>query len=547
MISLRLVAACLTLLLAAPAFAQERPASKQERAELKFKELHERMQKLQVTLQTSEPEQSRVLQIGNRFVQESGVHERMTAVKKLLADERWDESLEQMLGIHKDLKRLMELLQSRDTDLRKLLEEIAQLEAFKKRVEALIAEQQGEKEAAAKTEALQKHLQELQKAAQQIEQLIERQSAVREETNQAGLQASAEQNQQLGQKEGELKTDTERVAEQLKALDEKQKELADPKSGDPKSGEPKAGDPKSGEPGAAAGCPSCASGAQSAANSMGQAQQKLQCAKPEASIEDMDQALRKLKESKQALEQMTEEAKRRLSELPFDEQARKQEKTQIDTDKLADEMENRKDADGEKKDTPGTENVQQAVPKQKSAAGSLKEYKPGPAKQKQQDAKDDLEEAKKKLEDALAQLRQQLQDEVLRSLEERFGAMLAKQKELSSRTKVTDRLKGEALTASGGLPAALQQRCQEIAEGERELRGEAADALRLLEEEGTTAVFPEMVAEVRDDLGRVAGRLGKHDPGTVTQKMQAEIEDALKLLIDALRRTIEDIDGKGGH
>jgi hypothetical protein len=77
--------------------------------------------------------------------------------------------------------------------------------------------------------------------------------------------------------------------------------------------------------------------------------------------------------------------------------------------------------------------VQQAVPKQRAAAGQLKEYKP--AKQKQQDAKEDLEAAQKELEDALAQLRQQLVDEVLRALEERFTAMLAVQRELSAQTK----------------------------------------------------------------------------------------------------------------
>ena len=42
--------------------------------------------------------------------------------------------------------------------------------------------------------------------------------------------------------------------------------------------------------------------------------------------------------------------------------------------------------------TPGKNKVQQAVPKQRAAAGQLKEFKP--AKQKQQDAKDDLEAAK---------------------------------------------------------------------------------------------------------------------------------------------------------
>ena len=98
---------------------------------------------------------------------------------------------------------------------------------------------------------------------------------------------------------------------------------------------------------------------------MGKAQKKLGQNKPERSLEDMDQAMKKLADAKKALEQMAEDAKRDLLELPFEQQARKQEITRIKTDKLAADMEKAGEGkDGQpKKETPGTKNVQQAVPK----------------------------------------------------------------------------------------------------------------------------------------------------------------------------------------
>ena len=550
-------AMALLFLASSGAVAQGTALSKQEKARLQFEKLTESMQRLQIELVETAPDESKVLRVGNQYVQERQVESQMTVVRDLLKRGQWDEALEQMGEVRSHLDVLLNLLLNRDLDLKELLEEIARLEAFKERVEDLIDDQQARKEDAARSEALQEQLEAIEQAKAELDKLIQDQQALREQANEAGLQAAEGQAKEMSDLEGELKKTAESLAEELKDLEAKQEELTKPKdgeAGDPKAGDPKAGQPKSGKPKEGApkdgkggkGKPGACSGScQGAAGAMGKAQQKLGQNQPERSLEDMYKALRKLAEAKQALEDMEEAARRELLALPFEQQAKKQVVTKIDTDKLAEDMEKAGEAkDGQpKKQTPGTDNVQQAVPKQKAAAGQLKEYKPGKAKQEQQDAKEDLEAAKKKLEDALAQLRQQLQDEVLRALEERFGAMLAKQKEITARTVVTDRLRAEALTADGGLPAALAKRCGDLSEGELGLASEAGDALKLLEEEGTTAVFPEIVIELKEDLERVAGRLGAHKTARVTQAMQSEVEDMLRMLIDALRRTIEENEG----
>lgn len=552
----------LALPFGAPLHAQEQvpTVSKQEMARSKFRDLTERMTKLMAALQSSEPDDSKLLAAGLQFVQEAKIHEDLAHVRTLLEQERWDDSLTEMGEVRKDLQKLYELLQNRNTDLRKLMEQIAKLQAYKDRVEKLAKEQGAEKDASARAEELQQHLKDIEAQKQRAEALMAQQKAVKEQTNQLGLEAAAEATKPLEEREGQLKEDTEKLAKDLEALEKKDAELkqaakpaaGEPKAGEPKAGEPKAGEPKAGEPKAGEPKPSdakpgegkCSSSASQASKSMAQAQKQLGEKKAESSLKDQAQAIEELKKTMQELDQMAEEARRELLKLPFDQLAKKQEDTQHATDTLSKDMEkSEQDEKGEVQPTPGKKRVQQAVPKQKAAAGQLKEFKP--AKQKQQDAKEDLEAAKKELEDALAQLRQQLSDEVLRALEERFTAMLAKQRELSLQTKTLDKTRQNVLTASGALPAALVEKIQAVAGGEGDLEVEASDALKLLEEDGTTAVFVEMTGELKGLLREVAKQCRANETGKPVQDGQAEVEDLLALLINSLRREVERREGAG--
>ncbi|MCU0862706.1 MAG: hypothetical protein MUC36_02845 [Planctomycetes bacterium] len=541
--------------------AQDPPIAavgKQDLARAKFQELTERMQKLMGVLQGTEPEGSKILSLGLRFAQEKKLQSRLDAAGNLLQQERWDEALVGMNEVKADLGKLLELLQNRDADLRKLLEEIERLAGLRDRVEALAKEQGQEKDDSARAEALKDHLADIEAKKAAIDALLAEQKQVREQTNQLGTQAAAEAAKPLADKEGKLQEDTEKLAKALEATERKDAELKkdgeareakaardakegkDGKPSDPKDSKPS--DPKEGKPSEG----QCSGSAQKASQSMSEAQKQLGDKKPESSLKDQDHAIEALKQAQQELEKMADEAKRELLKLPFEQQAKKQEQTQHATDTLAKDMEKsdaQQDENGEPKQTPGKKRVQQAVPKQKAAAGQLKEYKP--AKQKQQDAKEDLEAAQKELEEAIAQLRQQLQDEVLRALEERFTAMLARQRELSAQTKTLHGTRNNVLTSSGDLPAALVARIGELATGEDELRGEASDAHKLIEEDGTTATFGPITEQLRDDLAALVARMRTHETGEPVQSAQREIEDMLTMLINALRKTIEM--KEGGH
>lgn len=586
-LSLMLVVALSALLatfaapLRAQAQGQERhAASQQELAQAKFRELTERMQTLMGILSKDDPHgDSRLISVGLKFIAEKRIREKMDNAKSMLAGEKWDDAQKLMQGIQTDLRQLLELLQNRNLDLQKLLEEIARLEAFRAEADRLVKEQGQEKNDSAKSEDLQKQLEAIDRAKASTEKLLAEQKQLRSETNQLGVQAMAEAAKPLEDKQGKLKDDADKLAKDLEALEKRGEELkADAKKADdgkagakpseakpseanpskpseakpaeskPSEAKPSESKPSESKPSESKPSEEAAKGsksAKSASQSMGESQKQLGEKKPESSLKDQDSAIEKLKSTLENLDKLAEEARRELEKLPFEQQAKKQEDTEHATDTLAQKME-KAEADAKKEDgkpTPGRKSVQQAVPKQKAAAGQLKEYKP--AKQKQQDAKEDLEKAREELDEAINQLRQQLQDEVLRALEERFTAMLAKQRELSAQTKTLDKTRAQVLTADGSLPAGLVERIQVVATGEQDLEVEASDALKLLEEEGTTAVFPEIVSELKSELHDVAKVCRANDTGKPVQLQQKEVEDTLALLINALRKVIEQKDGQG--
>jgi hypothetical protein len=365
--------------------------------------------------------------------------------------------------------------------------------------------------------------------------LVRRQSDLLADTNRSGLTAGAETAKLLTDRQQALKEQAEQLCKRLEKID---KPASGPTEAPPDSEPPDTNDAKPG---------SCAGPCRSASGAMASAQEHLSQDKPERSLQDMDRAILQLRAAQTKLDELMREAGRRLLALPFEQQAREQENTLVDTDHVARDMEEHDKGRGEvAKPTPGKRNVQQAVPKQKAAAGQLKQSNASKAKQEQQDALEQLEQARKLLEDALAQLRQELQDELLRSLEERFGAMLTTQQELSICTRAAHELSENSSALDRDTPAEVAQRCSTISIGEAELAGEASDALKLLEQEGSTAAFPMIVEDLRNELSGVAERLARSDSGPRTQSLQAAIEETLKDLIDALRRRMEEEDGGQG-
>ena len=320
-----------------PLRAQDPPVTattKQELAQGKFQDLTERMSKLMVVLQKDEPEESKLLSAGLRFVQEKKLHQSLENAGRLLRQERWDEGLVVMGKLKTDLRALLELLQNRNADLRELLERIDLLEGFKDRAEELAKEQQQEKEDSARAEALQKHLKNIEAQRQRAEDLLAEQKELREATNQLPLDAAEGLAKPLEKKEGELEQEAGELSKDLKDLEKKdaqlKKEAKDaasaPKDGQPSEGKPSEAAPSEAKPSEAApseGSPSGKAG--KASKSMGKAESALGDKKPESALKDQDQAMEALKSAIEDLDAMAEDAARELLKLPFDQLAKQQE------------------------------------------------------------------------------------------------------------------------------------------------------------------------------------------------------------------------------
>ncbi|RJP32720.1 MAG: hypothetical protein C4547_13465 [Phycisphaerales bacterium] len=180
--------------------------------------------------------------------------------------------------------------------------------------------------------------------------------------------------------------------------------------------------------------------------------------------------------------------------------------------------------------TPGQDDLNRAEQEMRGAAEDLEQHNPEDAARKQDRAIDALEQAKQQLEQELAQKRKEEREEILRDLEARFRDMLARQKGVNETTASLNEIGMENLSRADRLQAA------DIARRQEQLARAAETCVHVLDEEGTTVVFPRILGQVAEDMDAVAVRLGDLQLGPLTQAVQAEIIAALEQLLDAVKR-----------
>ncbi|HSW47221.1 MAG TPA: hypothetical protein VLM89_16785 [Phycisphaerae bacterium] len=189
---------------------------------------------------------------------------------------------------------------------------------------------------------------------------------------------------------------------------------------------------------------------------------------------------------------------------------------------------------------PGTKNVRQAAQRMQDAAEKLDAQQAGQARGDQQKAIDELEKARIELADKLDQLRREQQVEILRGLESRFRAMLVRQETANRQTSDLEAKGASAWTHADEIALAG------LVREEKGLADEAGEALHILREEGTTIVFPQVVEELRDDLQEAASRLQDRQTGPATARLQADIVDLLKELIEAVQQMRDQLQAGDG-
>lgn len=173
------------------------------------------------------------------------------------------------------------------------------------------------------------------------------------------------------------------------------------------------------------------------------------------------------------------------------------------------------------------------------ASDDLDESRPRDATVDQDAALAELEDAMAELEEALKQLRAEEQEEILRDLEGRFREMLAKQLEVNKGTT--------ELYAIGrhNFKRAEVLRTAELSSVQDELGNDAARCMHVLEEEGTTVVFPAILGQLSEDMRSVAARLAELNVGVLTQTMEEEIVMTLQDLVEAIERKLDEMQNQG--
>ncbi|HVR73656.1 MAG TPA: hypothetical protein VMT52_04965 [Planctomycetota bacterium] len=258
----------------------------------------------------------------------------------------------------------------------------------------------------------------------------------------------------------------------------------------------------------------------------------------------------KATEARSALEEAALAGKETLERLRARREWKKlkeeQEGTREDAEKIAARMQEAPPlVSTPEEGVPGKSDVEAAARDMQEASGSLGQGKAGKASKSQADSLDKLKTGREKTEAALEELQRALRERILAYLREKFTRMLNDQRVVSRETKSLD-LKLRALRAAASAdfppgsaaPASIDRKDRLTAESlsarESAIAVLAEDVIDLLEEDGTTLVFPGVVVQIQGDLTNVSGLLSRIETGNRTQHIQREIEVSIEEILKAL-------------
>lgn len=200
----------------------------------------------------------------------------------------------------------------------------------------------------------------------------------------------------------------------------------------------------------------------------------------------------------------------------------RQRQAQQKADALRRQMEGR----GEREPpTPGARSMDGAAQDMRAAAEHMGENEPQPAAEAQQSALEKMQATLTELEDALRQIRREEVEETLAALELRLRKMLEKERNIR-----------ETAAALAARPVEQWSRAQQLglaeaAEVQAGLAGECEAIERVLVDEGTTVILPELMRQLGVDVRSVAERLSRNDVGERTRR---ELDGIIALLTEIL-------------
>ena len=515
---------------------------RQQRVERMMNDLEQKFINLSQKLKASEPERANRLIETLQEAKQLLIQKRMGDISDLLGSTNLEAATAEQQRVIQDLRLLIRmLLDDSLDDQKRRQEEKERLERWRKEIQAIIREELPQERESQKLSDVDGTLQTLEEKISAVGQLIERQVAVNQQTEEAkgrGLQAV----DQAANSQHEVRQQTEAVERSLADPQSGDQQSGDQQSGDPQSGDPQSSDPQSSDPQSDQSPPKPKGPGQQklkeASRNQRDAEQRLSGGEAEEAKENQQQALNALNE---AVEELKKE-RERIANLPpeaTEALAEEQLETRDRTAQLDDQMKTAPSASpteaGESsssQSSPGQSQIAKAQQQMQNAANRLQNQDAEGANREQNEAIKNLNEALEEIEDRLSQLKEETQEEKLARLEARFTEMLARQQVVSAQTLELD----EKQIATGTLRRSDRLALAKLAAEENALAEMSQEAYDLLVEDGTSVVFPRIVEDLKTDLQQCADGLKKQRTDSLTQLVQSEVETTLEELISALQR-----------
>ncbi|MCH7813136.1 MAG: hypothetical protein IID40_03855 [Planctomycetes bacterium] len=521
-------------------------AAKQEMIRDRLRRLQDRMFRLRETLAETEPETAAKLAKALERIGQVGVEEKVRLLIEMLADEaRVSRAGEVQAALAEDLEGVLALLLARrDRDARQRRTE--RLQQSRRAVREVLEQQRALRAETAEALAQRERARQIGDALERLEKLIGRQEGLRADAADEDGSAGQEAFKRSAEAQRNLSGDAQALAEDVRAIGDGSEE------GDP-GGQNPSGAEEQTETGQAGGATAEAAEAiEQASRAMERAAEGLAGGQTNDGEDEQKRALERLERARHRLEEAKESATRERAATP-DQAAGRQQAAADRARAIAKQMGGESEGSdrgrpggeqqpggdpndprqGRQKPMPGQHNVEEAGRQMDDAAEDLNRDQPEQAIPNQDRAAEELEEALGKLEDELQQLRREERLELLGDLESRFAEMLNRQVSINEATVAIEERRGEPLDRSNRLALA------ELSERQGALADRAATCLHILEEDGTTVVFPRIVEQVGRDMRAVAERLAQLRSGALTQTLQEGIVSALGELVEAVRRNQE--------
>jgi hypothetical protein len=502
--------------------------TKQEMLRERYRRFEDRMFRLREKLLDTEPENAARLAEALQRAGELGLADRLDELVRLLSDATTlREGVDAQQRWVAEAERVLNVLLERDGNNEDRRRRIEQVEEVRRALEDLLGQQRAHHEAAARAAAARRLRQDLESARQRLEALRQAQGDAGEQFERTPPSTDterAEWSRQQGQR-----------AEQAESLGKDLRDAADSPPA-PNAESPPAPNTED------AGQNEAQSQAAEAAKSLNQASRAMRQAERAAGEQRDDQSRAAQREAEEALERARERLQRAIDRLQKKQEESPSGEAQRSTADQARELGSQMQPGESPQGTPSPNDgsaeamersrsqLEQAEREMRDAAEELDRERPEDAEAPQQRALQRLDEARLELEDELNQLRSEDRGQTLRDLEARFRDMYHKQQEIQGETVALHEVGREQFRRPEELKLA------DLSTRQRTLAERAATCLHILEEEGTTIVFPHMVEQVAQDMGTVADLLAERQVGPVTQGIEQEILDALEQIIEATQR-----------